>query len=475
MNRLDAGPRGAIATSMPSARPGARISFIDGALWLIVVVPVCLLMFIGSNDLNTSAICSAILVTACLVLLFRSTSTNPSNLLVTAFAVVYSLFHFGMIAVYLIDDDSLYSAGALTWFTQGEYVGSALKISILFLLGITINLFHDSKQSIMPVGQKVQQYKVGSGILIPLLMFLCCLWAIIVIITANVTDYIEYNAVFRGDENYYMSYLLVFIYPAISAVFLLGVSWSPHLKSLFVVFLIWGVVAFLVGLRGMVLFPLAAAIPVLHAQGRLRVRWMWMILVSWAVLALASFAREFRNQGGLSYSLEQTSTLGALAELGNSLRPAFEVQRWIDQGIENFYWGATYWAPFERMISLVLPFTRRVAAVEDLRLMNVAIVQHTQSNLGFSIAAEAFINFGYVGCLVIGVAVGATLLRIGDSIRAGRLSVIGSAMIYALFYHIRQSFVGAVATFIIFACIGLLVQFLVDRTTATRSQGVTVG
>lgn len=474
LNRLDGSP-GAISAPVRPVLSVARISFINAAIWLMVVVPVSLVMFTGTNDLAKSNTCSAILVAACLALLFRSTSLNQSNLLLTAFSVVYALFHFGIVAVYFIDDESLYRSGPTSWFVQGGYVDGALKISILFLLGMTTALFYSIKRPVISTSNNLNEFKPGAGVLVPLLAIFCTAWAAIVIVTANVTDYIEYNAVFRGDESYTMSYLLVIIYPAISAVFLLGVSWSPHLKSLFAVFLIWGLVAFLVGLRGMVLFPLAAAVPILHAQGRLRVRWTWMILVSWLVLGLASFARTFRNQGGLSYSLEQTSALGALAELGNSLRPAYEVRRWIDQGIENFYWGATYWAPFERTISLFLPFTHRVAAVDDLRLMNVAIVQHTQSNLGFSISAEAFINFGYVGCFVVGAAVGATLLRIGDPIRAGHLSVVGCAMIYALFYHIRQSFVGAVATFIIFVCIGLLVQFLVDRTTDTRVQDLRVG
>lgn len=475
MNPIDGAARGVVAAPTRQLSPGARITFVDGALWLIVVVPVTLQMFLGTTDLTNAAVCSAILVVACLALMFRSTSNNPSNLLLTAFVVVYSLFHFGMVAVYFIDDSKFYERGALTWFMQGGYVDGALKISILFLLGMTLTLFINSKHTFAPFGSKKNEFKSGSALLVPLLTFLCLLWVIIVIITANVTDYIEYNAVFRGDEDYYMSYMLVFIYPAISAVFLLGVSWSPHLKALFTVFLIWGVVAFLVGLRGMVLFPLAAAVPILHAQGRLRVRWMWMVLLSWVILSLASFVREFRNQGGLTHSLEQTSTLGALAELGNSLRPAFEVQRWIDQGIESFYWGATYWAPFERIISLFLPFTRRVAAVDDLRLMNVAIVQHTQSNLGFSISAEAFINFGYAGCVLIGALVGATLLRIGDTIRSGHLTVFGGAIVYALFYHTRQSFVGAVATFIIFAVIGLIVQFLVDRTTNAGPEDLRIG
>lgn len=474
MTPLD-GTRRPIAVPAHGVQPGSRISFIDGAVWLMVVVPVGVLMFMGGNDLRTSSLYAAILVVACLLMMFRSTSNHPSNLLLTAFVVVYTIFHFGIVAVYFINAENIYREGRFFWFSQGEYVDGALKIAVLFVTGMTFSLFLSPQQAIISVESKKNQFKAGAGLLVPLLALLCMLWAIVVIITANVTDYIEYNAVFRGEDDYYMSYLLVFIYPAISAVFLLGVSWSPHLKALFAVFLTWGIVAFLVGLRGMVLFPLAAAVPILHAQGRLRVRWMWMVLVSWAVLGLASFAREFRNQGGLSYSLEQTSTLGALAELGNSLRPNFEVQRWIDQGIETFYWGGTYWAPFERMISLFLPFTHRVAAVEDMRLMNVAIVQHTQSNLGFSISAEAFINFGYFGCFAIGFAVGTTLLRIGDSIRAGQLTVVGGALVYALFYHIRQSFVGAVATFLIFAAIGLIVQFLVDRTTNTRGQDLAVG
>ena len=106
MTPLD-GTRRPIAVPAHGVQPGSRISFIDGAVWLMVVVPVGVLMFMGGNDLRTSSLYAAILVVACLLMMFRSTSNHPSNLLLTAFVVVYTIFHFGIVAVYFINAENI--------------------------------------------------------------------------------------------------------------------------------------------------------------------------------------------------------------------------------------------------------------------------------------------------------------------------------------------------------------------------------
>jgi hypothetical protein len=74
------------------------------------------------------------------------------------------------------------------------------------------------------------------------------------------------------------------------------------------------------------------------------------------------------------------------------------VYKWLDTGVEHLRWGETYWAPFERTLAIVLPLPRS-PALEDFRLMNVAIAAR-EGHYGFSISAEAMINFGLLGCFV---------------------------------------------------------------------------
>ena len=65
--------------------------------------------------------------------------------------------------------------------------------------------------------------------------------------------------------------------------------------------------------------------------------------------------------------------------------------------------------------------------------MNVTIVKLTGGAYGFSIAAEAYANFGYAGAALVGLVVGYALTRIGRRFITGRLPIIGAALAYALF------------------------------------------
>src|SRR4029077_3247311 len=119
------------------------------------------------------------------------------------------------------------------------------------------------------------------------------------------------------------------------------------------------------------------------------------------------------------------------------------VVRWHAEG-EPYQYGNSYWAPFERAGARVLPGVKPMAADNDLRLMNVLVLDRIGA-IGFSPVAEAYRNFGPVGVVIVlgllGMALGAI-----DTIPDRRRAVLAIATLYPpLLINIRNSFVSVPA------------------------------
>ena len=163
-----------------------------------------------------------------------------------------------------------------------------------------------------------------------------------------------------------------------------------------------------------------------------------------ALLLLIPLVREVRTFGVSALPQALVSPrFDALVEMGQSLRPVEQVVRWHAEG-EPYQHGASYWAPFERAGARVLPGVKPMAADNDLRLMNVLVLDRIGA-IGFSPVAEAYRNFGPVGVVIVlgllGMALGAI-----DMIRDRRRAVLAIATLYPpLLINIRNSFVSVPA------------------------------
>ena len=95
---------------------------------------------------------------------------------------------------------------------------------------------------------------------------------------------------------------------------------------------------------------------------------------------------------------------------------------------------------YMRRLLRIFPLQPRTSGGDDERLMN-ALIAHRLGPYGFSIAAEAYYNFGLVGAVSIGALSGWILVLCGDVIAAGRIHPAAIGLATGLFDHIRQSFV----------------------------------
>ena len=114
--------------------------------------------------------------------------------------------------------------------------------------------------------------------------------------------------------------------------------------------------AFATGLRGTVLFSAALMTPLLLRRLDFRFRLFPVVAASLGLLWLISFGRLFRGNADWTEAVRGASLIDALAELGASLRPVFEVVRWTQfEAYSGFFGGGTYWAPIERLFQRRCP------------------------------------------------------------------------------------------------------------------------
>jgi hypothetical protein len=164
-----------------------------------------------------------------------------------------------------------------------------------------------------------------------------------------------------------------------------------------------------------------------------------------ALVLLIPIVRDVRETGvsAIAETALSAPRLDALVEMGESLHPVEQVVRWHAEG-EGFEHGGSYWAPFERAAARILPGFEVVAADNDLRLMNVLVLERIGA-IGFSPVAEAYRNFGPVGVVAILALFGMCFAGI-DTIKDRRVAVLAIATLYPpLLVNVRNSFVSVPA------------------------------
>lgn len=170
----------------------------------------------------------------------------------------------------------------------------------------------------------------------------------------------------------------------------------------------YAVVAFLIGTRGAVLFPLLAMLVVEARCGRV-IRPLWTMLGVPCLLALIGLARTARlaDGGGGSESALSSAPLDAIAEMGHSLRPTVVVLDWHAFG-EPYRLGETLVALPLRVLEALTGWHGGPPNL-DTRMFNVEVFTRV-GPIGGSPVAEGYHNAGFFGVVlflgVIGFALG---------------------------------------------------------------------
>jgi oligosaccharide repeat unit polymerase len=230
--------------------------------------------------------------------------------------------------------------------------------------------------------------------------------------------------------------------------------WSRFSVGVFV--LLFVPLALPIGLRGEVMFPIAAALAIRAKRYSVPSTFLTIAFIVLG-LFLTSGIKELR-QVGIAERSEATISLSAfdaLAETGSSLRPVAEVVYWSDSG-DSFINGSSYWAPIERLAQAILPGASSIPSQNDERLMNVLVMERV-GPIGFSPVAEAFRNFGTIGVIVIMGIIGLIVGKLDNTRESPLAMMVCGVILVELLINIRNSFVAVPFHLLFgFAAIGLV-------------------
>jgi hypothetical protein len=425
------------AKSINARHPGARklaaaVLAITSFLYFSLATAVSFYVF---NLLTAAFIC------VCIWAAIRQPSHREdvtSFIMYTSFLLSVLVFHFSLIPVYLLNQFDIYFL-ANRWYFDAGPVRFAYIASSLFVMGYVFSGFlPDISRHVWPYLRERVPPKLTDGWqYIVAVSVLGLTWIIVFIVVLGIRSYLEFYSL-PG----WATALEIYIYPAIWGALLWGCCLTRRWRHVAVAFAPWGMIAFLAGMRGPVLFPVVMTVAALRTQSRIKLNVLHLAVGSLVFLYLASFVFVYRISNNFDEALLAASPFRGLAELGGSLRPVYDTVTWLASGTDHLRFGATYWAPFERTYSLVIPGLERLPAAMDDRL-TPGLMDQRSGAYGYSIVAEALLNFGYVGCAFIGGVAGLFFRLLGAHLRAGRLPVWACSVAAGFFFHIRQGFVGA--------------------------------
>ena len=418
------------------------------------------------------------------VLMTGSVSRRGFMAIGPIYAAVFAVFHFGLAAAHSLGYNFVAAGDApriYDWF----FDPAAKTALVLSVSGVTALAAGICMQSAMDRPQCQISTEIfedeGQGFPYSPYGFLILIvsvasWLAMVVISGGgprtlFESYMAFLEATRGAP-LMLSYLGIGIGMALMAV---GEP-SRWRRIGLIVFAAWALIAFPLGLRGDVLFPLCGFLAV-AAMRRRPFGTGKLILAVLGVLVVISLVRVLRQVGlGGDFELAGAGNpLDALSELGSSLRPVAVTVHWAAAG-EPAMDGASYWAPLERMLHYVAPLWDRPPSVEDHRLLNV-VIQERVGTIGFSPVAEAYHNFRTWGPGLVMFPVGCLLGWLDRISPSARNQAFAAVLIVPLLIQVRNAFAQVPGQFVAGALL-LLIGYLVRaifmkylRRELVREQG----
>lgn len=390
----------------------------------------------------------ALLYLAAALILVRSVSRTGWLSAPAIYLYVFAAFHLGLAPILALgwEVPDFGNPSGTQWISTRP-VGTALLAVAVSMLAYALGVWIGAKLP-QPRGQAQpsptrpkephKEHRVATLALVVSLIGVLGWFALVVsrgglgLLTGSYVQYLELTA---GS-------LLPLIYLALGVTGALAAVAPSRTRSRIAIALLvlFALVALPMGVRGEVLFPLAAALAVIAKRRRIKlspVRWAMVVLILLSGIAIVRSVRSTglaEVRGGID-----VNPMHGLAELGYSLRPAAEALDWQLRFDEPAN-GRTYLRPFERAVANVVPSPNLPAASDDPYIMNVLVVQRV-GPIGFSPVAEGIVNFGIAGAAGYMAIVGALLSWLDRRRTTVSLLVLIGVTLVPLLIQTRNSFV----------------------------------
>ncbi|HEX6351459.1 O-antigen polysaccharide polymerase Wzy [Actinophytocola sp.] len=369
-------------------------------LTLVLVAAVVLVFPVPAGDIGALAGEFWLSWALCVALLSRRGWYRPS----TTYLVLFGLFHGGLLVTVAVRGPAAFTAYDTSWLYEA-YTPVAVRLAIVGMIAFTL-CAHTRVAAARPAPRPAQYGPVCGTIGLGVELLGIAIFGVAAVKAGGVEGFLGgYTTFLRINESDgLLGYGTLCIgFGAVLAIVAGG--WAR--TAAWVGFGGYAVVAFLIGTRGAVLFPLVAMLVVEARRGR-AIRPLWTILGIPCLLAVIGLIRTARLGGGASSSL-LAAPLDAIAEMGHSLRPTVVVLDWHAYG-EPYRFGETLVVLPVRVLETLTGWHGGPPTV-DTRMFNVEIFTRV-GPIGGSPVAEGYHNLGFFG-VVLGLGlIGLVLSRL---------------------------------------------------------------
>lgn len=233
-------------------------------------------------------------------------------------------------------------------------------------------------------------------------------------------------------------------------------------RSALAAFGIFTIVGFPLGLRGEVLFPLAAGATLVAMQRRMpRPRTLLIAVVVLLIpITVVSQTRQsdHANLGSVSFS-----PLNGLSELGLTLEVVSTTVDWHHFRGEGYDWGRTYLVPVEDSFKRYVLLRSPRPESTNSAYMSTQISKRA-GNIGGSIVGEAHHNFGIPGALAILFLWGGLLSGLNAAARRrGGLWIAGAGWLCFVFLLIVRNSFASVPTVVLVGIAALAAAWVLEQ------------
>jgi len=407
-------------------------------LILLMVSTILISFFYGSFNLERSQLEAFTLVNWLLISISLA-YLLPKGIWSISFTffICLSIFHGGLVFISAIDmiTDKQILGVIKYWFptqqtTYGIYLINFAFIAYAITVIVCSRSVTSSQERFSP--QLIKRFHNIGGLL---LILFTGIFFLVSISTGATQSYQAYLNIRSESPLINLLFIYIFLFLGLAIVCVSASYRQGFGFKYFIVFAVWGAVAFVMGLRGEVMFPFAVTAAILGRRF-IPIKTLKLLIIVIALLVATVIVKNARVSGDYS-QIETINPLNAVAELGSSLRTVQEVVKWRTEDFQYLY-GASYWAPFERLLALILPI-KRLPAMQDPRLLNI-VVQKKAGPIGFSPIAEAYLNFGEKGVFLIAMILGVIFSVLDNTPSSIRNDTIIGVSIIPLFIMIRNSF-----------------------------------
>lgn len=427
-------------------------------------------MLITNNNLISGwpNIVMAVIIVWLLIYFYTSYKKKKTFFLFsTNYLVCLLVFHFSHIGLHVF---GLYEFEQFGGEEMGFWYQQAAWLVLLSLASFGIGNSLVTKREVEPSTDTLKNalnyhHKIcwwyGLGLLCASLVFLMML----IYSVGNIFEFSR-REIFGGVGDTRGFGVFQMTFPSALILIVIGAKSKIQKKLAFLIAIISGLIILLMGYRSVALFPLLVGITVWVKVGRRLNKAVAIFGMIFLLIAIPS-VRYLRAMGSyeslsssdLSASIEQAKINDVFLELGATSGVAAYVLKWMDEG-ESYRFGRTYL----KAIGNSLPnigFNIKGSDRENYSGLNVSeddllnmsasdwfIFRYdkwmfeTGGGSGFSAIAEPYLNFGYIGVIIVFAFLGYALAKL-DAINLKlqpKYVLVSSVIMWPLMKTVRNDF-----------------------------------